>query len=39
MQKNNTCPTIIKQVADFLEERNHECVEIVFNENAKKNTN
>ncbi|AKI78765.1 hypothetical protein [Acanthamoeba polyphaga mimivirus] len=36
MQKNNTCPTIIKQVVDFLEEKNHKCVEIVFNENAKK---
>ncbi|AGF85758.1 hypothetical protein QJ854_gp024 [Moumouvirus goulette] len=36
MQKNMKCPEIIKQVADFLEENNHKCVEIVFNRNAKK---
>ncbi|AFX93178.1 hypothetical protein CE11_01152 [Megavirus courdo11] len=34
--QNNICPKIIKQVADFLEEKNHKCVEIIFNANAKK---
>nr|WBF70217.1 hypothetical protein [Megavirus caiporensis] len=36
MQKNIICPKIIKQVADFLESKNHKCVEIIFNINTKR---
>ncbi|BCS82509.1 hypothetical protein QLL95_gp0020 [Cotonvirus japonicus] len=36
MRKSNDCPKIINQVVDFLKGKNHQCTEILFDSQSKK---